>query len=106
MGGMQSWELSAFDQLMQLRSVVAPFVKLEPLEQSDPRLLIVGVSEEDIQAQQRSIMSDQVLAQALSQLQQYQPKVIGLDLYPGCSPTAWPSGIARTTPSRQCHCHY
>ena len=64
-------ELAAFDQLM----------RLQPEGRPDPRLLIVGISEADIQQQQQSIMSDQVIAQALSQLQQHQPKVIGLDLY-------------------------
>ena len=70
-GGLQSLELAAFDRLLQL----------QPKGQPDPRLLIVGISEMDIQHQQQSTMSDQVLAEALNKLQQHQPKVIGLDLY-------------------------
>ena len=71
LGGLQALELAAFDQL----------VRLQPEGPPDPRLLIVGISESDIQLQQRSTMSDQVIAQALMLQQQHQPKVIGLDLY-------------------------
>ena len=56
-------------------------IRLQPQQESDPRLLIVGITDEDIQAQQQWPLSDQVLAQAINQLQQYQPKVIGIDLY-------------------------
>ncbi|MDJ0705583.1 MAG: EAL domain-containing protein [Leptolyngbyaceae cyanobacterium MO_188.B28] len=70
-GGFQALELVAFDRLMQMQQG----------GQSDPRLLIVGISEADIQNQQQSTMSDQILSETLSKLQEHQPKVIGLDLY-------------------------
>jgi diguanylate cyclase (GGDEF)-like protein len=70
-GWLQPLELIGYDQL----------VRLQPKAEADPRLLIVGVSEADIQALQEWPLSDQVLAEALSTLQQYQPQAIGLDIY-------------------------
>ncbi len=70
-GRLQSLELAAFDQMVRLHSQQA----------IDPRLLVVEITEQDIQNQKRWPLSDEVIAQALQQLQQHQPKVIGLDLY-------------------------
>ena len=75
LGLLQPLELWAFDRLMQLRPAEAP----------DSRLLVVTVSEQDIQAQGRELrrgsLSDGTLNQLLAQLEQAQPKAIGLDLY-------------------------
>ncbi|MGB3191467.1 MAG: CHASE2 domain-containing protein [Limnoraphis sp.] len=75
LGILQTWELKALDALIRLR----------PDEQRDPRLLIVTVTEEDIQAQNpdelRGSLSDTALKQLLEKLNQYQPRVIGLDIY-------------------------
>ncbi len=71
LGWLQTWELSSFDSL----------VRLQPDRDPDPRLLVVGISEADIQAFGRFPVSDQLIAQTLTKLQKYQPKVIGLDLY-------------------------
>ena len=75
LGFLQTWELKALDALMRLR----------PEEPPDPRLLIVTVTEEDIQAQNpeelRGSLSDTALKQLLEKLNQYQPRVIGLDIY-------------------------
>jgi diguanylate cyclase (GGDEF)-like protein len=70
-GGLQSLELLAFDQMVRLR----------PDAGADPRLLVVTVTEDDIRSQNRWPISDQVVAQLLAKLNQYQPKVIGLDIY-------------------------
>ncbi len=71
----QSWiqgpELKVYDHLVRFRPVGEP----------DPRLLIVGITETDIRAQRRWPLSDQAIATALSNLEQHQPRVIGLDLY-------------------------
>jgi len=56
-------------------------VRLRPDLGADPRLLVVTVTEEDIRYFKKLPLSDQVLAQLLTQLQQYQPTAIGLDLY-------------------------
>ncbi|PSB26370.1 EAL domain-containing protein [Stenomitos frigidus] len=70
-GGLQSLELLAFDQMVRLR----------PSAGADPRLLVVAITEDDIRSQNRWPMSDQVVAQLLAKLNQYKPKVIGLDIY-------------------------
>ncbi len=77
LGGLQPLELAAYDQLMRLR----------PSEGQDNRLLIVEVTEEDIQAQNREgdrgggTLSDRSLSRLLQKLEQSQPRLIGLDLY-------------------------
>ncbi len=75
LGVLQPLELKAFDQMLQLR----------PPEIPDPRLLIVTVTEADVQAQQsenlRGSLSDKSLAQLLEKLEPYQPAAIGLDIY-------------------------
>jgi CHASE2 domain-containing sensor protein len=75
LGLLQSLELQAFDRLLQLR----------PDEKPDSRLLVVTITEEDVQAQsqepRRGSLSDQSLAQLLEKLEAYQPRVIGLDIY-------------------------
>lgn len=72
---LQPIELQAFDHLMQRR----------PKEAPDSRILVVTVTEADIQAQQnepkRGSLSDHSLAQLLEKLDSYQPRVIGLDIY-------------------------
>lgn len=74
-GVLQPLELSAFDQLLRLR----------PPEKADSRLLIVTVTEEDVQAQKQEkpqgSLSDKSLAKLLEKLEAYQPEVIGLDIY-------------------------
>lgn len=54
---------------------------MKPDEGQDPRLLVVAVTESDIQAHQLSSISDGMLAQVLEKREQYQPRVIGLDIY-------------------------
>ena len=71
LGGLQHLELMAYDQMVLRRADFGP----------DPRLLVVGITEEDIQRLQQSTLSDQVVAQMLEKLQQYQPAVIGLDVF-------------------------
>ena len=75
LGILQPWELQAFDQ----------FLRLRPEEKPDTRLLVVTITEEDVQAQEqesrRGSLSDQSLAKLLEKLESYQPQVIGLDIY-------------------------
>jgi CHASE2 domain-containing sensor protein len=70
LGGIEKFELTAYDHLLSLRPVA-------PLDQ---RFLIVGITEEDVQARREWPLSDRTVAQALSKLQEYQPRVIGLDI--------------------------
>jgi CHASE2 domain-containing sensor protein len=67
-GILEPLELAAFDQ----------FVRWKPASPPDPRLLIVGISEDDIANQGKS---DRAISQAINKLQSLQPRVIGLDLY-------------------------
>jgi CHASE2 domain-containing sensor protein len=75
LGVLQPLEISAFDQLLRLR----------PPEKPDSRLLVVTVTEEDVQMQKpekpQGSLSDKSLAQLLEKLETYQPQVIGLDIY-------------------------
>jgi CHASE2 domain-containing sensor protein len=71
-GALQPVELWAFDQMIRSR----------PSEPIDSRLLIVAITEAEIQTQkgQRSL-SDTTLNQLLARLELAKPQVIGLDLY-------------------------
>jgi len=75
LGMLQTWELQAFDHLMRLR----------PDEGPDERLLVITVTEADIQAQnqeqRKGSLSDRSLFRLLEKLEQYQPQSIGLDIY-------------------------
>lgn len=69
-GLLQILEWSALDQYFRVR----------PPEPRDNRIVIVGVSESDIQ-KYGFPLPDQVLAKLLQKLKQQQPRAIGLDLY-------------------------
>jgi CHASE2 domain-containing sensor protein len=77
LGILQPAELSAYDLFMRSR----------PPEQPDPRLLIVTVTEADLQAQtyeqepRRGSLSDRSLAKLLAKLIPAKPAAIGLDIY-------------------------
>ncbi|WP_375505930.1 CHASE2 domain-containing protein [uncultured Nostoc sp.] len=70
-GLLQSQEWLAFDQLLRLR----------PNEAVDSRVVIVGIDEEDINYVGRFPIPDREIAQMLSILNSYKPRVIGLDLF-------------------------
>lgn len=69
-GTLEGMELGAYDQLMRSR----------PDEGMDNRLLVVGVTEEDIQTRKEYPIKDDTLAQLLAKLQEYQPRTIGIDI--------------------------
>ncbi len=71
LGGLQSAELWAFDQLLRWR----------PSEGLDQRLLIVKATEADFQQLKEYPLSDRTVTQLLQKLERYQPSLIGLDLY-------------------------
>ena len=76
-GLLQTWELQAYDQLMRWR----------PDEGVDNRLLVVEVTEEDLNYQREKgiigqwSLSDAALEQVLEKLTPHQPRAIGLDIY-------------------------
>lgn len=71
LGALQSLELSLYDQMVRLR----------PDQPPDNRLLVVGITETDIQSRQEWPISDRTLAELLAVLEQHQPQAIGLDLF-------------------------
>ena len=70
-GRLQFLELLVYDYLVQL----------QPKQAIDPRLLVVGITEKDIENQKRWPLSDETIAQLLMNLEKFQPKVIALDLF-------------------------
>lgn len=71
LGGLQPLELVIYDQTVRLRPELGP----------DPRLLVIGITEEDIRAFNRWPFSDEVIARLLEKLSSYNPQIIGLDIY-------------------------
>ncbi|MBF2029824.1 MAG: CHASE2 domain-containing protein [Oscillatoriales cyanobacterium C42_A2020_001] len=75
LGWLQPLELWAFDRLMQTR----------PAEPPDSRLLVVAITDQDIQAEgvkmRQGSLSDSTLNQLLRKIEAQQPAVIGLDVY-------------------------
>jgi CHASE2 domain-containing sensor protein/class 3 adenylate cyclase len=69
--GLERLELAIFDQMIRLRPEEAP----------DPRIVVVGITEQDIQQLQKWPISDEIMAQLFAKLQSHQPKLIGLDIY-------------------------
>lgn len=70
LGYLQSVELAVFDK----------FLRLRPPESIDRRITIIGIDEEDIQTIKTYPIPDRDIAQLINKLQQYKPKVIGLDI--------------------------
>jgi len=69
LGWLEAGEIASYDQMVRLRPAIPP----------DPRLLVVGVTEADIQAHGWPI-PDRTLAQLLATLQAQQARLIGLDI--------------------------
>ncbi|WP_088889395.1 CHASE2 domain-containing protein [Leptolyngbya ohadii] len=78
LGLMQPMELAVYDSLMRLRS-----------SEPDSRLLIVKVTQEDLEAEQQKrssgevigSFSNQTLTELLKKLEEYNPVAIGFDVY-------------------------
>ncbi|BAY78845.1 adenylate cyclase (plasmid) [Nostoc linckia NIES-25] len=75
LGMLQKLELQAFDRLQELR----------PDEEPESRLLVVTITEEDVQSQSQEkpqgSLSDESLLKLLKKLEAYQARAIGLDIY-------------------------
>ncbi|HSM82163.1 MAG TPA: EAL domain-containing protein [Nodosilinea sp.] len=78
----ETLEMSSFDLLTRLQTQQAP----------DPRLLIIEVTEADLEAYGWPL-SDQVIADIIATVQRYNPAVVGLDLYRN-TPQAMPGRAA------------
>ncbi len=69
-GALEEMELDAYDR----------FVRSRPDEGLDERLLVVGMSEEDIQTRKEFPLHDGTLAEVLEKLLRYQPSAVGIDI--------------------------
>ncbi len=70
-GWLQPLELWAFDLSFRLR----------PQEPTDPRIVIVGIGDSDIDKVGEWHIPDAIVAQLLEKLKKQQPRAIGLDLF-------------------------
>ena len=70
-GKLQIVELLAYDWMVELNSN----------EETDSRILVVEITDKDIERENKWPISDKTIAQVLKNLQKHQPKTIGLDLY-------------------------
>jgi CHASE2 domain-containing sensor protein len=76
LGWLEQWELNAYDHLMRSR----------PAEEPDDRLLLVTITERDVQAQPAAerggaSLSDRSLERLLQVLQKHEPSAIGLQVF-------------------------
>ncbi|WP_017327007.1 CHASE2 domain-containing protein [Synechococcus sp. PCC 7336] len=70
-GLLQAWEWSTLDLLF----------RWQPAEPPDRRILVVTVDERDIDSIGQWPLTDGVLARAITRLDRYEPRAIGLDFY-------------------------
>ncbi len=71
LGMLEPIELKVFDQMIQMRGNPG----------LDPRILVVGVTEKDLEKLQKWPLSGEILDKLLTKLEGYQPRVIGLDIF-------------------------
>ena len=71
-GSLESLELAAYDWYIRLRPGVSA---------SDSRIVLITITESDIQHQGRWPLTDATLAHVLELLTQYRPRAIGLDIH-------------------------
>jgi len=71
LGAFQVWELQSFDFMMNHRLA----------ESADDRVVIIGITEADIEQSQNAAVSDTMLAEVLQVVKAQNPTVIGLDFF-------------------------
>ena len=71
LGAFVPLELGVYDRLVAYQRDLGP----------DPRILLVGINEQDLNNQQSDSPSDQSIADAIELIQQHNPTTIGLDLH-------------------------
>lgn len=91
-GSLQVLEWMAFDY----------FLRSRPIEPAEPKVVIVGINEADIKAVGKYPIPDRELATLLKTLQNYRPRVIGLDVFRDLTSDPERSALAklfRTSPN-------
>lgn len=81
LGALQALELLAYDWMVSLHN----------RNEVDPRLLVVEITDKDIEKHDSYPIKDETIAQLLQKIQIHQPKVIGFDLY---REVAYPPGTS------------
>ncbi|MGK7923918.1 MAG: CHASE2 domain-containing protein, partial [Spirulina sp.] len=71
LGGLQFLEWDSLDL----------FFRWRPPEPTDPRIVLVAIREKDIRTLKQYPISDEVLARAIRNISQHQPRAIALDFY-------------------------
>jgi CHASE2 domain-containing sensor protein/tRNA A-37 threonylcarbamoyl transferase component Bud32 len=71
LGMLEPIELKVFDRMTQMRGNPG----------LDPRILVVGVTEKDLEKLQKWPLSGEILDKLFTKLEGYQPRVIGLDIF-------------------------
>ena len=71
LGALQALELLAYDWMVNLHN----------RDETDPRLLVVEITDKDIKRYDSYPIRDNIIAQLLQKLQEDKPKAIGFDLY-------------------------
>ncbi len=79
LGSFQFFELAVFDLMMRWDKTQDE--KLLQVNLPESRITLIGITESDIQTWQQSTFSDELIAKLIAELQKYNPKVIGLDIY-------------------------
>ncbi|MEM6252246.1 MAG: CHASE2 domain-containing protein [Cyanobacteria bacterium P01_D01_bin.156] len=79
-------ELRVYDTLVAYQRDLGP----------DPRILLVGINEQDLNNQQSDTPSDQSIADALDIIQSHNPSTIGLDLHRNFAVGEGRAALART----------
>jgi adenylate cyclase len=70
LGFFEQAELQKYDELLRMR----------PSKALDQRVVVIGIGEKDIQTRQEYPVKDDTLAELLIKLEQYEPRVIGVDI--------------------------
>ncbi len=70
LGGFEGTELAAYDD----------FIRRRPAEKTDDRIVIVTISDDDIEQLQQYPIHDDKFATLLKKLDSYQPRAIGMDI--------------------------
>ncbi|MEO0540848.1 MAG: EAL domain-containing protein [Cyanobacteria bacterium P01_A01_bin.105] len=79
-GLLQPLELGIYDYWVRQHPAQLSAL-VQPLVPSTPEIVVIGITEDDIQEHGQWPLSDQVLAQLLARLQRQAPRAIGIDLH-------------------------
>ncbi|MBI3357360.1 MAG: adenylate/guanylate cyclase domain-containing protein [Nitrospirae bacterium] len=71
-GHLELWELKAYDTALRL---------LPSSHQTEPKTVLIGITEQDVQALGSWPLSDAILARVIDSVLQHRPRVVGVDIY-------------------------